>query len=141
MQARGINKIMSRGWGVDCGLMGPRILVVVEDDAETRTLVRFLLETEAGLEVVGEAATAEEALRLANDTKPDLAILDHYIEGDIMGLELSKHMRQALPDIKIILFSSHDLHIEAAREPAVDRFVPKSQMHELPAVIKQLLGV
>ena len=120
--------------------MSARVLVVVEDDLEMRNLVKFLLESESGLEIIGEVASGEEAIRLAKDVQPDLVILDHFIEGEVMGLELSRELKEVAPKMKIVLFSSHNLKIEAEREPAIDLFVHKNEMHELPRIVKGLLA-
>lgn len=120
--------------------MNARVLVVVEDDIEMRNLVRFILGAETGLEIIGEASSGEGALALAKSNDPDLVILDHFIEGSVMGLELASEMKKVAPRCRIILFSAHPLQIEAEREPTIDRFVHKNDMQDLPRVVKELLA-
>lgn len=45
--------------------MSARVLVVVEDDVEMRQLIKFMLQSEDGIEIIGEVATSEEAIALA----------------------------------------------------------------------------
>ena len=47
-----------------------RVLVVIEDDADFRRLIRLTLSNEARLEVEGEAASADDAIPLARETQP-----------------------------------------------------------------------
>jgi len=118
-----------------------RVLVVVEDDADMRMLVRIMFDADPRLEVVGEATTANEAVEVARSNDPGLIILDHFIEGDVMGLEAAPMLKEAAPHAKIILFTSHELSVEAAREPAIDAYLSKSNLHMLLPTAQQLVGL
>lgn len=48
------------------------------------------------------------------EMQPHLVILDHFIDGDVMGLEAAPAIRHVAPDARILLFTSHDLEVEAA---------------------------
>lgn len=117
-----------------------RILVVVEDDADIRFLIKLTLRADGRLEVMGEAATAREAIELARTQQPGLIILDHYIEGAMMGLDAVPDLKEAAPAAKILLFSSHDLSAEVARQPLVDHFLRKDRMADLLPTVQALLG-
>ena len=95
--------------------------MVVEDEEDMRDLIRFALRKDPKLEVIGEASTAEEAVDIARETRPDVVILDHFLEGETRGLDIAPDLKEAAPDTKIVLFSSHDLSTEASREPACAR--------------------
>jgi len=83
----------------------------------------------------------EEAISRAREVEPDLIILDHFIEGDIMGLQAAPMLKEAAPGAKIILFTSHDLQIEATREPAIDAFLLKRHLRDLLPTAQRLLGL
>ncbi|HVF11465.1 MAG TPA: response regulator [Actinomycetota bacterium] len=117
-----------------------RVLCVIDDDPEMTELVRFLL-AEQELEIEATCSTAEEAVKLVKDNMADLVILDHFIDGDVMGLEAAALIKQARPEVKIILLSSHDLAVEADREPAIDAFVPKSRLDDLVPTSLRLLDI
>ena len=117
------------------------VLVVIEDDADYRRLIRLMLAGDERLDVNGEAATAEQALPLARATQPQLIVLDHFIDGPVMGLELAPSLKAAAPGAAILLFSTHDLAVEAAREPAVDRFLHKSDLALLLPTVRDMLGL
>ena len=86
----------------------PVIRVLVADDhAIVRTGIRHVLETAPGFSVVGEAATGTEALALALELMPDVAVLDISMPG-VSGLETAAALRQRLPDTRVLVLSMHD---------------------------------
>jgi two-component system, NarL family, response regulator DevR len=81
------------------------IRVFLLDDHEiVRRGLRELLET-AGLEVVGEASTAEEALRRVPAVSPDVAVLDVRLpDGD--GVEVCRELRNRDPELPCLMLTS-----------------------------------
>lgn len=118
-----------------------RVLVVIEDDADFRRLIRLMLASDERIEVDGEAANADEALPLARDTQPQLVVLDHFIEGTVMGLDLAPLIKREAPGAKILLFTTHDLAVEVARQPAIDRYLRKHDLAELLPTVREMLGL
>jgi DNA-binding NarL/FixJ family response regulator len=118
-----------------------RVMVVVDDDDEMRLLINRVLSSDPSLELSGEATTAAQAVEEARRLDPSLIILDHYIEGDVMGLQAAPMIHNVAPDAKILVFSNHDLASECEREPAVDAFLPKRRLTDLLATVQELLGV
>jgi two-component system nitrate/nitrite response regulator NarL len=118
-----------------------KVLVVVEDDPDMRLLVRLTLGDDERLELTGEAATAAQAVAAARDSAPDLVVLDHFIDGPVMGLQAAPLIRAAAPDCRILLFSTHDLAAEVALEPAIDAFLQKRNMDRLLETARGLLGL
>jgi DNA-binding NarL/FixJ family response regulator len=118
-----------------------RVLVVVEDDPGMRLLVQETLSEDDRLEIDGEVATIEEAVEAARRHPPDLIILDHYLTGKVMGLNGAPLLKEAAPDARIILFTGHDLEVEASREPAIDAFLHKKNLDELLATIHKVLSI
>ena len=87
--------------------LGPMtVRVFLLDDHEVvRRGVRELLESEDDLEVVGEAGTAEEALRRIPATHPDVAVLDVRLpDGD--GVEVCREIRSAHPETACLMLTS-----------------------------------
>lgn len=120
---------------------GRRVMVVVEDDEDFRQLVRLVLDADTRLALAGEAANAEEALSAARTLQPDVAILDHFIEGTVMGLDLAPLLKEVAPDMRILLFTTHDLAIEVSRQPAIDAYLRKHDLRLLLPTVQSLLGM
>jgi response regulator NasT len=102
-------------------LPAPRILV-----AEDETLIRMdLVEmlTEAGYEVVAEATNGEEAIALANEHKPDLAILD--VQMPVLdGISAAEKIITIAPVLMLTAFSQREL-VDRARDAGVMAYVVK----------------
>jgi two-component system response regulator DevR len=82
------------------------IRVFLLDDHElVREGVRSLLESDEGIEVVGEASTAAEALTRIPLAKPDVAILDVRLE-DGSGIELCRDVRSIMPQLVCLMLTS-----------------------------------
>jgi DNA-binding NarL/FixJ family response regulator len=86
----------------------PAIRVLVADDhAIVRTGIRHVLETEPGFTVVAEASNGTEALALAQELSPDVAVLDISMPGT-SGLQTAAELRRLAPDTRILMLSMHD---------------------------------
>ncbi|TPG65807.1 response regulator [Hymenobacter nivis] len=83
--------------------MNKRILIV-DDSFYMRTMLKNML-TDAGYEVVGEAANGQQALEMAAATKPDLITLD-VILPDNTGLDVLRGLRKEAPDAKVVMCSA-----------------------------------
>lgn len=78
---------------------------VLDDHEVVRRGLRELFDAEDDLTVVGEAATAEEALSRVPSTRPDVAVLDVRLpDGD--GVEVCRYLRSALPELKCLMLTS-----------------------------------
>jgi DNA-binding NarL/FixJ family response regulator len=118
-----------------------RVLVIVEDERDMRMMIRAILAVDERIEICGEAATAAEAIEAARTLDPGLVILDHSIEGDVMGLDAAPLIKKVAPEAKILLFSAFDMRKEAEAEPAVDEFLGKADVGKLLATVRRLVGL
>ncbi len=114
---------------------------VVEDDLDLQFLIQLKFKGEPHLKFCGAATNVIEALELVRSTNCKVLILDHFIEGQIMGLQAAPLIKAAKPEIKIILFTSHDLATEASREPAIDAYLQKRDLNKLLPLALRLLGM
>jgi DNA-binding NarL/FixJ family response regulator len=121
----------------------PLRIVVADDDADYRMIVRFLLASDAdGMVLAGEAPDGENALGLVLRERPDVLITDLVMPG-LNGVELARRVREALPDTKIILMSSYtdDAYRLLASSSGADAFVSKQVINSsLLAAIRDLTG-
>jgi two-component system, NarL family, response regulator DevR len=97
----------------------PLRVMLVDDHALVRAAVRQAL-TAPGIEVVGEAATADEALLVAPRLRPDILLLDINLPGSD-GLRVLRELGPRLPEMRIVMLtvsaSKRDL-LEAMRSGA-----------------------
>jgi DNA-binding NarL/FixJ family response regulator len=83
--------------------MSKRILVV-DDNAPIRGLVRRFVESRPGLEVCGEATDGLEGIQKVRELNPDLIVLDFLMPG-MNGLQAAVLLHQIVPKAPIILFT------------------------------------
>jgi DNA-binding NarL/FixJ family response regulator len=83
--------------------MSKRILVV-DDNAPIRGLVREFIEARPGFEICGEAADGVEGIEKSRDLKPDLIILD-FLMPRMNGLQAAVFLQHFVPNTPIILFT------------------------------------
>ena len=97
-------------------------IMLVEDNAEYRGVVRLALEHESSIELTKDFGTAEIALRtLENDSPlepPDLILLDIRLPG-MSGIDAIPRFRKALPDTKIIILTQSDREQDVLRAIAM----------------------
>jgi two-component system, NarL family, invasion response regulator UvrY len=81
-------------------------VLLVDDHALVRTGIRHILDEAPGIEVLAEASSGEEAVDLARSEKPDVILMDVNMPG-IGGLEATRKIAAAAPDVKVIVVSVH----------------------------------
>jgi DNA-binding NarL/FixJ family response regulator len=81
-------------------------LLLVDDQAENRRLLRGVLEAE-GMVVVGQAADGETAARLAIELEPDVVLMDLWMPG-IGGIEATRRITSAKPGIQVVILTDYD---------------------------------
>ncbi len=82
-------------------------ILLAEDHVITREGIRKLLEDEQGFSVVGETGNGNEAVRLAEELKPDIILLD--IAMPILnGIEATKRIKASNPGIAILILSAYN---------------------------------
>lgn len=90
----------------------PITVLIVDDHALVRQGVRAFLETQPDLNVVGEAESGEEAVRLAADLVPDVVLMD-LVMPEMDGVEATRRLKQVSPRSQVIVLTSYheDEHI------------------------------
>lgn len=89
-------------------------VLLVDDHAVVREGYRRLLERDDSLVVVGEAATAADAIRCDDELKPDVVVLDIALPG-ISGIEILRRIIARRPDACVLMFSMYQDGIYATR--------------------------
>jgi two-component system response regulator NreC len=107
--------------------MDKRILIV-DDCAPIRGLLRAVIEARPGLEVCGEAADGAEGVDKGKDLRPDLIVLDLSMPH-MNGLQAAAGLHQILPDAPIISFTLHKNAVSSrqARDAGIASIVSKTE--------------
>lgn len=115
-------------------------VIVADDEAEFRRWLGPMLEGSDDFQVVGDADTGTEAIRLVELLVPDLLIADIYMPK-LDGLELAEYLRHHFPSVRTILVSVHDelVYERLAREKGALAFIPKARL-SLDALRQVLQG-
>ena len=133
-------------------------VVLADDQALVRAGFRSLLDAQADVEVVGEASTGDEAVRLASELVPDVVLMDIRMPG-MDGLAATRAIAddERLADVRIVVLTTFGLDeyvFEAIRSGASGFLVKDTEPDELvqavrvvaagdallsPSVTKQLL--
>ncbi len=121
--------------------MASRVLLV-EDHAILREGLRALLATEPDLKVTGEAANGREALLQANETKPNLVLMDLSMPGT-NGTEAIQDIKKRHPAVKVLVLTIHktEEYIRASLRAGADGYILKDDSHiELLVAIRSVLN-
>jgi two-component system response regulator NreC len=86
--------------------MAIRVLIA-DDHAVVRAGLRLLLDAADEIEVVGEAGSGEEAVRLSRSLKPDVVLMDVVMPG-MNGIEATAPALEAAPGAKVLVLSMQD---------------------------------
>jgi two-component system response regulator NreC len=131
-------------------------LLLVDDHEIVREGLRSCLAPYRQLQVVGEAASGEQALVMAAQTKPDVVLMDINLPH-MSGLEATRHLQQQLPGSKILILTVYD-NPEYVREvmragakgyvlkntapqdlvAAIEK-IHRNEVHFSPAVVKSVM--
>lgn len=118
-------------------------VLLVDDHHVVRRGIRALLESEAGIHVVGEAGTGVEAARLTQQLKPDVLIIDLML-ADMSGLEVIRQIRKRAPATSAVVLSMYgnDCYVVEALQAGAKAYVLKDSPPEelMRAVREAALG-
>ena len=116
-------------------------ILIVDDIATMRLLIKQYLGMNDAVMVVGEASNGEEALSKVQDSQPDVVIMDMSLPGG-SGVEVARKIKSLFPNIYIYLCSAYELNEfrELNLDSPADGFIQKSSMKpELLAMIRKEL--
>jgi two-component system, NarL family, invasion response regulator UvrY len=77
-------------------------VLIVDDHALVRTGLRLILQEQDLIDVVGEAASGEEALKLAKKLDPNVILMDINMPGGMGGIEATRRLCRMVPDCRVI---------------------------------------
>lgn len=118
--------------------MKKKIRILVADDHEiVRRGIRPLIESEWGWEICGEAADGRQAVAMALELKPDIAIVDVSMP-ELGGVEVTRQIKRGLPETEMLIFTGHESEalVHQLLAAGARGFVLKSEAtsHLIPAI-------
>lgn len=113
--------------------------LVVDDEAPARSELRYLLDEAGGVEVVGEASNAAEALQLIKAIPYDVVLLDIDMPG-LSGVELAEALTELERQPAIVFVTAHSEHaVKAFEVAATDYLVKPVEVQRLRQAIERLV--
>ena len=115
-------------------------VLLVDDHALVRQGFRRLLEDESDMVVVGEAGDGLDAVKVAQELKPQVIVMDCALPG-ISGLVAARRILEASPDVAILMLSMHseETWVRQALDAGARGYILKSAMElELPVAIRKV---
>jgi len=82
-------------------------LLLVDDHAVLRAGLRMLLSADPELQIVGEAETGSEGVRMAEELRPDVVLMDISMP-DMNGIEATKVIKEQHPEIAVLALTMHE---------------------------------
>lgn len=101
-------------------------VLLADDHAVVRDGLRFLLEAQGDISIVGDAANGREAARKVRELKPDVAIMDVAMP-ELNGIEATKEIHEMFPATRVLILSMHATteHIRQALQAGAQGYVLK----------------
>lgn len=133
-------------------------ILIADDHTIVRSGIRLLLETEPGIEVIGEAVNGHQAVTLAGELEPNLILMDISMP-EMDGLEATRKIKESHPAINILILTMHrsdEYFFEVLKAGASGYILKTADTDELlqavqatghgdvflhPSMAKKLLGV
>jgi two-component system invasion response regulator UvrY len=115
-------------------------ILLVDDHAVVRMGFKMLIEAEADIKVVGEAESGEAAVKLFQELKPDIIVIDITMPG-IGGLEAIDRIMAKDKNTKILVLSAHEDSVHPKRvlnAGAMGYLTKRSAAEELIKAIKSI---
>jgi two-component system LytT family response regulator len=114
----------------------PLRVVIADDERPARRFLAGLLKTEDGVELLGEAASGQEAVDLIGSTRPDLALLDLRMP-ELGGLDVVRRLAPTAVPLVAFVTAFEDFAIEAFELNAIDYLLKPVEQARLAATLKR----
>ena len=115
-------------------------ILIADDHSVIRAGLRTILSAQPDLEIVGEAADGNEALRLAGELQPDVMLTDISMPGPVGGgITVARRLHETLPGIRVLILTVHEdesLLREAIQAGAAGYIVKRAAETELVNAIQ-----
>jgi DNA-binding NarL/FixJ family response regulator len=117
-------------------------ILICDDHAEFRDMVKTVLKRETGIEIVGEAGDGKECIEQALKLRPDVVLMDLHLP-ELNGLEATRRIRKATKRIKVLIlsaFSGEDVVLPCRKAGAsgyLQKYRSLSELSEAIQVVRR----
>lgn len=108
-------------------------LLIADDHAVVRSALKFMINAQKDMEVIGDAADGTEAFLFIESIRPDIVLMDLSMPPGENGLLTTKRITEAFPETKVILLTMHDeeAYITQALQAGAQGYIMKNSSEEL----------
>src|SRR5262249_41585789 len=120
----------------------PKRVVLVDDHEIVREAIKARMSAVDGVEIVGEAETAEEVIEKVKELEPDVVIVDVELPGKD-GIDATKDILKTRPETRVIIFTAHaqpDLLTLALRAGASGYVLKSAPSEDIARAIEVVAG-
>lgn len=113
-------------------------ILVVDDHTLIRQGIVGLLESQADIEVVGQAGNGQEALQASRDLQPDVILMDLAMPG-ANGLDITREIKRQQPGVQVVILTIHDREdylFQALRAGASGYVLKGADVQDLLAAVR-----
>jgi two-component system, NarL family, response regulator NreC len=117
-------------------------ILLVDDHAVVREGIKRLIDTQADIELVGEASDGREALQKAGELRPDIVMMDVSMPH-LNGIEATRQMKALAPSTKILALTVHEDEAyvrEFLRAGATGYLLKRASTEELVRAVRAIAG-
>ncbi len=107
-------------------------IVVVDDHVVVRSGLKTLLDGKHQMKVIGEASEGDEAIKVAQELRPDVVLMDLSMPHGKDGLTATEELKKLMPEIEILILTMHDdeEYLFRAIHVGASGYILKSAPHE-----------
>lgn len=118
----------------------PLRVIIVDDEPLARDELAFLLGEMGGVEVVGQAGDAHEALELSERCDPELAFVDLRMPGPD-GIALAEALKQRKPAMQVIVVTAHDdAALRAFEAQVLDYVLKPARLERVKSAVERAMA-
>jgi len=113
--------------------------IIVEDIQDIRHYIEAALQKEKDIEVIGQAGSGREAVKLVSKLQPDVVLMDIQMENSTAGLEAAEIICNNFPQVRIIIFTMHEddqLIFRAYCSGVIDYILKTTPINEIAVSIR-----
>jgi DNA-binding NarL/FixJ family response regulator len=120
----------------------PHTILIVDDSPDVCSIVKIFLQRDVEFKICGEAGSGLEAIKKAEELRPDLVLLDLKMPG-LNGIEVATILKRILPKAQIVLFSAYTDSLGGttlATAAGIDLVVQKGSLADMAQSLRTLIS-